>query len=346
MLAANFPELRQRLLSKPILDMFRSLMPSVSQTEQEALDAGTVWWDAELFSGRPDLRRLLSLPKAELSAEEQDFVDGPTEKLCDMIDSWTVEHELVDLPEEAWRFIKEQGFLGMIIPKRYGGLGFSALGHSAVIQKLSTRSGTAAVSVMVPNSLGPAELLMRYGTDEQRDHYLPRLAKGEEIPCFALTNPYAGSDAAAIPDIAFVCHGEHDGQQVLGMRITWEKRYITLGPVATLLGLAFQLHDPERLLGGDAYVGITLALIPTDHPGVEIGRRHYPGQQAFQNGPNSGDDVVHPHGLGDWRSTTRRSRMADVDELSCRRSLRFSAGIQYRRIEILCTHDRRLRSGT
>ncbi len=295
--AANFPELRRGLLSKPALEMFRSRMPSVSTTEQEALDAGTVWWDAELFSGKPDWQRLLSLPKPTLSAEEQAFVDGPTEELCRMVDNWEIERELVDLPEQVWQFIKEQGFLGMIIPKRYGGLGFSALGHSAVIMKLSSRCGTAAVSVMVPNSLGPAELLLRYGTDAQRDHYLPRLAKGAEIPCFALTNPYAGSDAAAIPDRGIVCYGEHGGEQVLGMRVTWEKRYITLGPVSTLLGLAFQLHDPDKLLGEQGAAGITLALIPTDHPGVEIGRRHYPGQQAFQNGPNSGEDVFIPM---DW----------------------------------------------
>jgi len=296
MLAANFTELRQRLISKPVLNLFRTLLPKVSRTEKEALEAGTVWWDAELFSGQPKWDRLLSLPRPELSADEQTFVDGPVEELCSKVDDWQISQDM-RLPDSVWDFLKTNGFLGMIIPKRYGGLGFSALGHSAVITKLATRSSTAAVSVMVPNSLGPAELLLRYGTDEQRDHYLPRLARGEEIPCFALTNPYAGSDAASIPDRGIVCYGKHQGEEVLGMQITWEKRYITLGPVATVLGLAFQLEDPEGLLDGSGEIGITLALIPTDHKGVEIGRRHFPAGQAFQNGPNSGKDVFIPM---DW----------------------------------------------
>lgn len=289
--------LRRRLLSDPMLTWFRKVLPQVSQTEQEALDAGTVWWDGELFSGRPDWTRLHSYPKPTLSAEEQAFLDGPVDRLCAMLDDWQVTHELNDLPPEAWAYIKEAGFLGMIIPKRYGGLGFSALAHSAVVTKLATRSATGTVSVMVPNSLGPAELLLHYGTEAQKDHYLPRLAKGLEMPCFALTGPDAGSDAGSIPDFGVVCHGQYEGREVLGIRLTWEKRYITLGPVATLLGLAFKLHDPEHLLGNEEDLGITLALIPTQHPGVNIGRRHFPLNGSFMNGPNSGKDVFIPM---DW----------------------------------------------
>ena len=293
-LALNFTPLRQRYLTQPVLDFFRSSLPAMSQTERDALDAGTVWWDAELFSGMPAWRQLLDVPLKTLSVEEQAFVDGPVEELCGMVDDWIISRELGDLPPAAWAFIKAQGFLGIIIPKSYGGLGFSARAHSEIMMKLATRSGTAAVSVMVPNSLGPAELLLRYGSDEQKQHYLPRLAAGEEIPCFALTNPFAGSDAANIPDFGIVCKGEYQGEEMLGIRITWEKRYITLGPIATLLGLAFQLYDPEHLIGERDDVGITLALLPTDHDGVEIGRRHFPARQAFQNGPNSGTDVFIP----------------------------------------------------
>lgn len=288
------PPLRRALVSEPLLGWFRKVMPPVSQTEQEALDAGTVWWDGELFSGRPDWSKLLAYPVPRLGAEEQAFLDGPVEALCAMLDDWQITHELNDLPPEAWAFIKEQGFFGMIIPKEYGGLGFSALAHSEVVAKLATRSATATVTVMVPNSLGPAELLLHYGTDAQKRHYLPRLARGEEIPCFALTGPDAGSDAGAIPDVGVVCRGWHDGREVLGLRLTWEKRYITLGPVATLLGLAFKLRDPEGLLGGEVERGITLALIPTSHPGVVIGRRHFPLNGSFMNGPNSGHDVFIP----------------------------------------------------
>jgi acyl-CoA dehydrogenase len=291
------PQLRRSLLSDPLLAWFRKTLPQVSQTEQEALDAGTVWWDGELFSGKPDWAKLLAMPKPQLTAEEQAFLDGPVEQLCRMLDDWQVTHELNDLPPQAWQFIKDNGFLGMIIPRQYGGLGFSALAHSAVVAKLASRSPTACVSVMVPNSLGPAELLLHYGTEAQKNHYLPRLAKGLEMPCFALTSPEAGSDAGGIPDYGVVCRGQHQGREVLGMRVTWDKRYITLGPVATLLGLAFKLYDPERLLGGESDLGITLALIPTDHPGVNIGRRHFPLNAAFMNGPNSGTDVFIPM---DW----------------------------------------------
>ena len=235
------------------------------------------------------------IPKPKLSAEEKAFLAGPVEQLCAMLDEWRITRELHDLPPQAWQFIKDNGFFGMIIPKQYGGHGFSALAHSEVVMKISSRSGTAAVSVMVPNSLGPSELLLQYGTEEQKDHYLPRLAKGLEVPCFALTGPDAGSDAGAIPDYGVVCYGKFNGDEhVLGMQVTWEKRYITLGPIATLLGLAFRLHDPDRLLGGEKDLGITLALIPTNTPGVNIGRRHFPLDAAFQNGPNSGKDVFIP----------------------------------------------------
>jgi acyl-CoA dehydrogenase len=291
------PQLRRALLSDPLLGWFRKALPQVSQTEQEALDAGTVWWDGELFSGKPDWNRLLSFPKPALTAEEQAFLDGPVEQLCRMCDDWQISYELNDLSPEVWQFIKERGFLGMIIPKQYGGLGFSALGHSEVVMKLASRNPTACVSVMVPNSLGPAELLLHYGTEEQKNHYLPRLAKGLEMPCFALTGPEAGSDAGSIPDFGVVCRGLHEGKEVLGIRVSWEKRYITLGPVATLLGLAFKLYDPDHLLGREEDVGITLALIPTQHPGVNIGRRHMPLNGSFQNGPNSGKDVFIPM---DW----------------------------------------------
>ena len=289
------PPVRRALISDRLLKIFRKILPQVSQTEQEALDAGTIWWEGELFSGAPNWYKLLAYPKPKLSTEEKAFLAGPVEELCRMLDEWTITRELHDLPPQVWQFIKTNGFFGMIIPKKYGGLGFSALAHSEVVMKISSRSGTAAVSVMVPNSLGPSELLLQYGTEEQKDHYLPRLAKGVEIPCFALTGPEAGSDAGAIPDTGIVCHGQHNGDEhVLGIRLTWEKRYITLGPVATLLGLAFKLHDPDGLLGGEEDLGITLALIPTNTPGVNIGRRHFPLDAAFQNGPNSGKDVFIP----------------------------------------------------
>jgi acyl-CoA dehydrogenase len=291
----NPTAIRRQLVSRPLLQLFRRILPAVSQTEREALEAGTVWWDGELFSGRPDWRKLLSYPKPTLSAEERAFIDGPVETLCGMLDDWEITHERCDLPSHVWQFIRDHGFLGMIIPKQYGGLGFSALAHSAVIVKLTTRSGTAAVSVMVPNSLGPAELLLHYGTQEQKDYYLPRLAKGLDMPCFALTSPEAGSDAGNIPDFGIVCHGEWQGRTgVLGMRLTWEKRYITLGPIATLLGLAFRLYDPDQLLGSQQDLGITLALIPTNTPGVHIGRRHLPLNAVFMNGPNWGRDVFVP----------------------------------------------------
>lgn len=291
----NLTPLRRSLLTRPVFEFFRRVLPPMSSTEREAIEAGTVWWDGELFSGAPDWNKLLAVPAAKLSDEEQRFLDGPVEELCGMVDDWEITHTLKDLPPEVWEFIKKNRFFGMVIPKRYGGLEFSALGHSAVVMKVASRSVSAAVTVMVPNSLGPAELLLHYGTEAQKDHYLPRLAKGEEIPCFALTGPEAGSDASAMQDIGVVCHANFKGEKdVLGIRLNWRKRYITLGPVATLLGLAFKLHDPEHLLSENESPGITLALIPTDTPGVTIGNRHWPMNQAFHNGPNSGKDVFIP----------------------------------------------------
>ena len=290
----NVNPLRRKIVSDHVLAMFRRILPDMSQTEKEAIDAGTVWWDADLFSGKPDWNKLLAIPQPKLSAEEQAFLDGPCEEVCSMTDDWDVTHERYDLSPQVWQYVKDQGFLGMIIPKKYGGLGFSALAHSAVVLKLATRSNALSVSVMVPNSLGPAELLLHYGTEEQKNHYLPRLARGLEVPCFALTSPEAGSDAASIPDYGVVCKGQWQGKETLGMRVTWDKRYITLGPVATLLGLAFRLYDPERLLGTKEDLGITCALVATNTPGVNIGRRHLPLNAVFQNGPNSGKDVFMP----------------------------------------------------
>ncbi|MCG6887150.1 MAG: acyl-CoA dehydrogenase [Proteobacteria bacterium] len=286
---------RLRWISEPMLKLYRRVTPPMSDTEREALDAGSVWWDGELFSGRPQWRKLRQLPAPTLSAEEQAFLNGPVEILCQMIDDWQITHEQRDLSPQVWQYIKDNGFLSMIIPKAYGGLEFSALAHSEVVMKIATRSITTAVTVMVPNSLGPSKLLLEYGTQKEKDYYLPRLAKGVEIPCFALTSPQAGSDAGAIPDFGIVCKQDYEGQKdVLGIRLTWDKRYITLGPVATLLGLAFKLYDPDHLLGDEENIGITLALIPTDTEGVTIGRRHYPINLVFMNGPNSGKEVFIP----------------------------------------------------
>ena len=286
--------LRRAVVSGPLLAWYRAILPPMSQTEREAIEAGTVWWDGELFSGNPDWRKLLAFPAPKLSAEELSFLDNETDQLCAMASDWETTQVYQDLPPHVWQFIKDKGFLGMIIPKKYGGKEFSAYAHSQVVTKLATRCSAAAVTVMVPNSLGPSELLLHYGTEEQKNHYLPRLAKGLEIPCFGLTNPQAGSDAAAIPDFGIVCKGTWEGKETLGMRVTWEKRYITLGPISTLLGLAFRLLDPDHLLGDKEDLGITCALVPTSTPGVSIGRRHFPLNAVFQNGPNSGKDVFMP----------------------------------------------------
>lgn len=291
----NMLHVRQKYVSEPLFNFMREAMPSISKTEQEALDAGRVWWEGDLFSGDPDYSKIRDLPEPRLSEEEQAFMDGPVEELCAMLDDWKITQEDHDLPEEVWEFLKKNKFFAMIIPKSYGGLEFSALGHSSVVMKIAGRSITAAVTVMVPNSLGPGELLLRYGTDEQKNHYLPRLVSGEDIPCFGLTGPEAGSDAGSMPDTGVVCRGEFDGEKdVLGIRLNWDKRYITLGPVATLLGLAFKLFDPDHLLGDKVNLGITLALIKTDTPGIEIGNRHFASNHMFMNGPNRGKDVFIP----------------------------------------------------
>jgi acyl-CoA dehydrogenase len=286
--------LRRAVLSRPIFATYRKVLPQMSETERDALEAGTVWWEGELFRGKPDWQKLHAYPQPKLTAAEQSFMDNEVEEACRLVDDWKVTHELYDLPKEAWRYIKDKGFLGMIIPKKYGGLEFSAYAHSQVVTKLSTRSSALSVSVMVPNSLGPAELLLHYGTDEQKNHYLPRLAKGIEVPAFALTSPWAGSDAASIPDSGIVCKGMWQGKEVLGMRVTWDKRYITLAPVCTILGLAFRMYDPDGLLGGEKDIGITCALVPYDHPGVDTGRRHFPLNAMFMNGPTRGKDVFMP----------------------------------------------------
>ncbi|MYM59681.1 acyl-CoA dehydrogenase [Vibrio sp. OCN044] len=290
----TIPSIRQSLISKKALTVFRKVLPEMSQTEKEALDAGTVWWEAELFKGKPNWNALHDIRAPELSAEEQAFLDGPVSEVCAMVNDYQVTHELADLPPEVWQYLKDKKFFAMIIKKKYGGLEFSAYAQSLVLQKLTGVSSVLSSTVGVPNSLGPGELLQHYGTKEQKDHYLPRLAEGKEIPCFALTSPEAGSDAGSIPDFGIVCKGEWEGKEVLGMRLTWNKRYITLAPIATVLGLAFKLRDPEGLLGDEQEVGITCALIPTNLKGVEIGNRHFPLNVPFQNGPTRGEDLFVP----------------------------------------------------
>jgi acyl-CoA dehydrogenase len=289
--------LRRLLISNRLFSVYRKVMPRLSNTEREALEAGTVWWDAELFSGKPRWRRLLRQPAPSLTEREQKFINGPVEELCLMLDDWEISEKYRDLPEAVWRFIRENRFFGMIIPEEFGGLEFSAQANSAVVMKIASRNVTAAVTVMVPNSLGPGELLLHYGTKEQKNYYLPRLASGEEIPCFALTSPLAGSDAGSMPDKGIVCRGEFEGEEVLGLRVSWDKRYITLAPVATLLGLAFRAFDPDGLLGDTKDLGITCALIPADTEGVEIGNRHLPVGAVFMNGPTRGKDIFIPM---DW----------------------------------------------
>ncbi|MES2752379.1 MAG: acyl-CoA dehydrogenase [Pseudomonadota bacterium] len=286
--------LRRDLITRPIYAWAHKALPPMSDTEREALEAGDVWWDADLFTGNPDWSKLLANAPATLTEEETAFLNGPVEQLCEMVDEWKVNWEWRDLPPEVWQFIKRNKFFGMIIPKEFGGLGFSPYAHSEVVRKISSRSVTAAVTVMVPNSLGPGELLMHFGTREQQDKWLPGLAEGREIPCFGLTSPEAGSDAASMIDTGVICKGTFNGKETLGLRLNWHKRYITLGPVATLLGLAFKAYDPDHLIGKDEELGITVALIPTDLPGVTIGHRHLPAMQVFQNGPNWGKDVFIP----------------------------------------------------
>lgn len=288
------PEQRRQWISAPLLRQFRQVMPRMSKTEQDALDAGDVWWDGELFSGKPNWDDLLRLPRSELSSEEQAYIDGPVEQLCQMLDDWQITYHDQDLPPAVWKFIKDSGLFGMIIPKSYGGLEFSALAHSTIVMKIASKSITAAVTVMVPNSLGPAKLLLHYGTQQQKEQYLRGLASGKEVPCFALTGPKAGSDAGAIPDLGIVTHATFNGNKTLGIRLNWDKRYITLAPIATLVGLAFKLEDPDHLLGEKEDLGITVALIPRATKGVEIGERHIPLNIPFLNGPTRGKDVFIP----------------------------------------------------
>lgn len=290
----NLRKIRQKYISQPILSAYKKIMPEMSQTEKEALDAGTTWFEADLFRGAPDWKKLHNYDAPTLTADEQAFLDGPVEEACKLMNDWQATHERADMSPELWQYLKENKFFAMIIKKEYGGLEFSAYAQSRVLQKLCGVSTVLAVTVGVPNSLGPGELLQHYGTKEQQDHYLPRLARGEEIPCFALTSPEAGSDAGSIPDFGIVCKGTFNGKEVLGMKLTWNKRYITLAPIATVLGLAFKLKDPDKLLGEETELGITCALIPTDLEGVITGRRHFPLNVPFQNGPTQGNEVFVP----------------------------------------------------
>jgi acyl-CoA dehydrogenase len=290
----NVRPLRKALISRRFMKAYLKLLPPMSQTEREALEAGTVWWDGELFTGAPRWSKLLSAKPPRLSPEEQAFIDGPCEELCRMLDDWEITHKRADMPPHVWEFLKSKGFFAMIIPKKYGGLEFSAYAHSCVLTKIGSRSVTASSTVAVPNSLGPAELLNHYGTEEQKEYYLPRLARGEEVPCFALTGPRAGSDAASLPDTGVVCKGQWQGKEIIGLRLNFSKRYITLAPVATVIGLAFRLFDPDKLLGETVDRGITCALIPRGTPGITIGRRHFPLNIPFQNGPIQGKDVFVP----------------------------------------------------
>jgi acyl-CoA dehydrogenase len=298
----NVPMWRRPLISARIKRQLATLLPPMSVTEREALEAGTAWWDKELFSGKPDWQWFANTALPTLTTAEQDFLDREVEELCALLDEWHIHHERKDLPPEVWQFLKDKGFFGLIIPPQYGGRGFSPYAQSSVMTKIATRSITAAVTAMVPNSLGPGELLMHFGTDEQKQRWLPGLAAGTELPCFGLTGPEAGSDAGSIPDRGIVCYGEHEGQQVLGIRLTFAKRWITLAPVATVVGLAFKLYDPDGLMSASTPAadgktvtdyGITCALIPASHPGVHTGLRHNPGA-PFMNGPVSGTDVFIP----------------------------------------------------
>lgn len=293
-LPINVHSIRTAYLTKPMLKAYQGIMPEMSDTERDAIEAGTTWWDADLFSGAPQWSKLHNYAKPTLTAEEQAFLDGPCEEVMGMVNDFEVSHTLADLPQPVWQYLKDNKFFAMIIKKKYGGLEFSPYAQSQVLQKLAGHNQVLSSTVGVPNSLGPGELLQHYGTQAQKDYYLPRLAVGKEIPCFALTSPEAGSDAGAIPDFGVVTKGQWQGEEVLGMELTWNKRYITLAPVATVLGLAFKLQDPDGLLGDNKEIGITCALIPTDTAGVEIGRRHFPLNTMFQNGPTRGNKVFVP----------------------------------------------------
>ena len=293
-LPLNIESVRKEYISRPILEIYKKIMPEMSSTEKDAIDAGTVWWDGEIFSGNPNWQTLHNIPKARLTDEEQLFLDGPVETVCKMCDDWEVTHKNADLSAEVWQFLKDNKFFAMIIKKEFGGLDFSAYCQSRVLQKLSSVSAVLSTTVGVPNSLGPGELLQHYGTEEQKNHYLPRLAVGDDIPCFALTGPEAGSDAGSLPDSGIICKGQWNGEEIVGMRLTFDKRYITLAPVATVIGLAFKMYDPDGLIGSEEELGITCALLPRDTVGMQIGNRHFPLNVPFQNGPIRGQDIFVP----------------------------------------------------
>lgn len=286
-------KIRCSILTQPIFKKLSKTLTPMSLTEQQAIEAGGTWWEKDLFSGKPDFKVFKKIPCPQLSSEEKAFLEGPVETLCSLLNDWEI-NENQNLPEEIWQFLKDHHFFGLLIDKAWGGLGFSAVAHSTIVMKIASRSLSTAVTAMVPNSLGPGALISRYGTEEQKQYYLPRLAQGIEIPCFALTSPEAGSDANALIDHGILCKGLHEGTEKLCIRLNWNKRYITLAPVATLIGLAFKLYDPDHLLGTQDYLGITLALIPAKHPGVETGNRHQPMHMAFMNGPTRGRDVIIP----------------------------------------------------
>jgi len=292
--ALNNRSWRREFLTRPVLAVFEKMTPQISETEQVALDAGTVGFEGELFTGNPRWGRFINKPLHELSTEEQAFLDGPVEELCDMIDEWEFTHYRAGVSDEVWEHLRKHKYFGMIIPKDYGGLGFSAVAHRAVLEKVGGMSAQVGSIIAVPNSLGPAELLLHYGTDEQKNHYLPRLASGEEVPCFGLTSTVAGSDATSIADYGVVCKGQYNGKQTLGIRLSFEKRYITLAPCATVVGLAFRLYDPDGLIGDTEDIGISVALLPADTPGLDIGRRHMPLNIPFPNGPIRGKDLFVP----------------------------------------------------
>ncbi len=288
------PKWRKSFLVSKLLAFIHASFPHMSRTEQDAIEAGDVWWEAEFFTGKPNWQTLLAYKTPSLSAKEQAFVDNQVTTLCNMLNNWDILSQSRDLPNDVWAYLKKEKFFGLMIPENYGGLGFSPLAHSTIVMKLSTKSSVCAITAMVPNSLGPAELLLKYGTEEQKNYYLPRLASGEEIPCFGLTSLDAGSDAGAMTDYGLICRGEFEGKTVVGIKLHWSKRYITLAPIATVLGLAFKLYDPEKILGNDTDLGISVCLVPTHLPGIDIGHRHWPLMMTFQNGPTRGQDVFVP----------------------------------------------------
>ncbi len=327
----NLRPLRKAIITRPFMKAYLKLLPPMSQTEREALEAGTVWWDGELFTGAPDWSKLLAARAPRLTAEEQAFLDGPCEELCRMVDDWAITHQLGDLPPKVWDFLKSRGFFAMIIPRRYGGLEFSAYAHSCVLAKLASRSATCASTVAVPNSLGPAELLNHYGTEEQKEHYLPRLARGEEVPCFALTGPRAGSDAASIPDTGIVCRGVWQGREIVGIRLNFNKRYITLAPIATVIGLAFRMFDPEKLLGEQADIGITCALIPRETSGDQHRQAAFPDQHPVPERADRGPRRVRPAGLHHRRPPHGGRGLAHAGRAAFGRPLHLPALERHRR---------------